>query len=76
MKALYCIATASFFKVIDDGFIFTDRELQHIAKGEWLQIDVTDGFDGNLSHYTLDGSSMMLIPESEWPENQTEEESI
>jgi hypothetical protein len=76
MKALYCKATASFFKVIDSEFCFTDRELEHIAKSEWLQVDVADGFDGDFRHYTLDGSDMVSIPETEWPENQTGEDSI
>jgi hypothetical protein len=76
MKAVYCIATESFFKVIDCDFCFTDRELEHMANGEWLQVDVADGFDGNVLHYTLTDGVMVSIPESEWPENQTEEEPV
>jgi hypothetical protein len=72
MKAVYCYAMNAFFKVVECDHCFTDRELEHLAKGEWLQVDLAEGFDGNLSHYTLIDGVMSVIPESEWPENQEE----
>jgi hypothetical protein len=74
MKALYCHAMGFFFKVVEGSHVFTDREFEHIANGDWLQVDLAEDFDGNLNHYSFDGSGMAILPESEWPENQIEEE--
>ena len=74
MKALYCYATNSFFKIVDDNHQYSDGALTHLANGQWAAIEVPLDFDGNVSHYSLNATSMVLNPESEWPENQIEEE--
>ena len=78
MKAVYCYALESFFKVVPDDFAWPEGELGHIARSEWKSFPVPDDFDGNVSHYFLDASTqkMYLLPESEWPENQADEEPV
>jgi len=76
MKALYSESMKCYFKLAPDDFVFTDKELELLATGEWSQATIQENFDGNLSHYfknEYDGT-MSLLPESDWPENQ--EESI
>jgi len=72
MKAVYCYAMGSFFKIAPDDFKFKPKEVEHLKLGEWRQVDIPSNFDGNFTHYFLDSSdnSMQLLPFLEWPENK------